>query len=131
MVVLDPFTYESAWLLDTAGRILLTFAEADCRTCFLVTASEDEAREFLGPWGKELLVFIDPDREVVKAIGLTELPAFVHIDIRHVIEGKAEGWQPNEWREVAAHLATVMSWKRPEIPMPNDPNPFPGSAALG
>ena len=30
-VVLDPFTHESSWLLDTARRILGIFSEADVR----------------------------------------------------------------------------------------------------
>jgi hypothetical protein len=36
-VALDPYTYESAWILDRGGKILLIFAEADCRVSFLVT----------------------------------------------------------------------------------------------
>ena len=50
VVVLDPYTYESAWLLDTAGRILSEFRGADCRVGFLVTANAEDARQFLGPW---------------------------------------------------------------------------------
>ena len=73
-VVLDPYTYESAWLLETAGRILEHFRGADCRIAFVVTADADDAREFLGPWAERVLTFADPDRELVKALGLNELP---------------------------------------------------------
>ena len=31
IVVLDPYTYESSWILDTATRVLRNFAAADCR----------------------------------------------------------------------------------------------------
>ena len=85
VVVLDPFTNESSWLLDTAGRILTHFNGADCRVAFLVTGTADEAREFLGPWADKVLTFADPDRTAVTALGLNELPAFLHIrGDRHV-----------------------------------------------
>ena len=70
VVILDPYTYESAWLLETAGRILDNFREADCRIAFVVTADADDAREFLGPWAQRILTFADPDRDLVKALGL-------------------------------------------------------------
>ena len=73
-VVLDPFTNESAWILDTAGRVLLHFREADCRVAFIVTGTADEARQFLGPWADKVLTFADPDRAVVRGLVLNELP---------------------------------------------------------
>ncbi|MCB0972836.1 MAG: hypothetical protein KDA97_15120, partial [Acidimicrobiales bacterium] len=42
-VVIDPYTHESAWLLETAGRILSTFSGADCRVAWTVTADERDA----------------------------------------------------------------------------------------
>jgi hypothetical protein len=129
LVVLDPYTHESAWLLETAGRILRTFAQADCRVGFAITAAADDARRFLGPWADEILTFADPDRELVKALELEALPAFVHIGTDLSVVGKAEGWQPLEWREVAHELARVMSWTAPNIPGPRDPGPFEGSPA--
>ena len=32
-VVLDPYTNESAWILDTAHRVLTHFKGAGCRPC--------------------------------------------------------------------------------------------------
>jgi hypothetical protein len=131
LVVLDPFTYESAWILDTAGRILRTFAEADCRTAFVVTCDAEAARRFVGPWGDELLVFIDPERAAVKGLGLDQLPAFVHVNQANQVEAKAEGWDPDAWREVAVNLSDRMNWPRPTIPDPADPAPYVGTPALG
>jgi hypothetical protein len=130
-VVLDPFTNESAWILETAGRLLETYGAADVRVAFLVTATEDEARQFLGPWTKRLLVFTDPDREAVKALGLEELPALVHLNISGAVEDSAEGWDPDAWRRVAETLSRILGWNRPVIPAPGDPAPFAGSPALG
>jgi hypothetical protein len=130
-VILDPYTYESAWLLETAGRILDNFRGADCRIAFVVTAEPDDAREFLGPWAERILAFADPDRDLVKAVGINELPAFVHLRHDRSVAALAEGWDPPEWREAVAELAKAMSWSRPNIPGPGDPQPYAGSPALG
>jgi hypothetical protein len=130
-VVLDPFTYESSWILDTAVRIFRVFQDADCRTCFLVAGTKEEAAKFMGPLAKEYLVFADPDRELIKAMELESLPAFVHLNQLHQVDTKAEGWDPEAWREVASQLATVMSWRAPQIPVSNDPVPFAGTPAAG
>jgi hypothetical protein len=129
LVVLDPFTYESAWLLDTSGRILRNFAEADCRTAFLVTASAEDARPFLGPWADEMLVYVDPDRRAVEGLGLERLPAFVHVNQGNQVERRAEGWDPEAWRAVAENLAVRMSWRGPTIPSDGDPAPYEGTPA--
>ena len=45
--------------------------------------------------------------------------------------GSAQGWRPQEWREVAEELSEIMDWSRPVIPGPRDPAPYEGSPALG
>lgn len=130
-VVLDPYTYESSWILETAGRILDEFYEADCRTAWIITADEKDATAFLGPWRDRMLTFCDPERKAVTGLGLDELPALVHIGPDLSLIGKAEGWQPAEWREITDNLARMMSWSRPNFPRPGDPVPFVGSPAEG
>ena len=130
-VVLDPFTNESSWLLETAGRILTHFREADVRMAFVLTSTAEEARQFLGPWVDTLLVFADPDRAVPRALGLNELPAFVHLRQDRAVLAVAEGWDPVEWRLVADSIAKANSWSAPNLPQPGDPSPFAGSAAAG
>lgn len=131
LVVLDPYTYESSWILPTAGRLLAHYADADCRSSFLVTCRDYEARQFLGPWADELMVFLDADREAVAGLGITSLPAFCHVDQANTVVAKAEGWQPAEWREVAEDLSRVTRWRRPMIPDQSDPVPFEGTPAAG
>lgn len=131
LVVLDPFTNESSWLLDTSTRILGHFNGADCRTSLLLTSTADEARQFLGPWADRFLTFADPDRAAVKALGLNELPAFIQMRLDRSIQAVAEGWDPVEWRAVATSLARSMSWSAPLIPDAGDPSPFAGTAAAG
>lgn len=132
VVVLDPYTNESAWALEAAGRVLSHYAEADVRVAWVVTAGPDEARQFLGPWADRLLTFVDPDRDVVKGLGLEELPALVHINMSGAVEGAYEGWSPEGWRdEVLENLSRLLSWSVPALPAPGEPAAFRGSPALG
>lgn len=130
-VALDPFTYESAWLLPTASRVLAGFQEADCRIAWLVAGTPEECRQFLGPLSDEILTFSDPDRTAIKAFGLERLPALVHVATDGSVVAAAEGWNPVEWRDLAAGLAKMMAWTPPTIPIASDPGPYPGSPALG
>lgn len=130
-VVLDPFTNESSWLLETAGRILTHFREADCRVAFIVTGTADQARQFLGPWADKVLTFADPGRASVRAFGLNELPAFLQVRGDLHVAAAAEGWDPEQWHDVAGSLAKNMSWSVPLIPALGDPTPYAGSAAAG
>jgi hypothetical protein len=130
-VVLDPYTAESAWILETAGRFLVNFRDADCRVSLTVTADATDARKFLGPWADELLTFADPDRVLVKALDLKRLPALVHIRQDLTVVGASEGWDPPAWEEIGRNLAKVMSWSHPELPQRGDPGPFEGTVATG
>lgn len=130
-VVLDPFTNESSWVLRTAARILEEFRGSHARVNFVVTADADDARAFLGPLAEKFLVFCDPDRTVVAAMGLEQLPAFVFTRVDSEVVAKAEGWNANEWREVARAIADTTKWGMPTIPEAGDPGPFAGSPAAG
>ena len=129
-VVLDPYTNESSWALRPAARILDAFRGCDARVNFVVTAGDDDARAFLGPLADRFLVFCDPDRAVVRAMGLQQLPAFVFTRVDGEVVDAAEGWNPAEWRRVAELIATTTSWQAPQIPVQGEPRPFAGSPAL-
>jgi hypothetical protein len=131
LVAIDPYTYESSWLLETAGRILEEFRGADVRVAWLVTGPEADATAFLGPWADRMLTFCDPERKVVAALELEQIPALVHIGNDLSVIGRAQGWEPAEWRAITDHLATMMSWSRPNFPRTGDPQPFTGSPAAG
>jgi hypothetical protein len=98
---------------------------------FLVTADAEDTRAFMGPLVDQFLVFVDPDRIAVKALGLTELPAFVFIRVDGTVQAAAEGWRADEWRAVADAVADATAWQSPDIPIAGDPGPFRGSPALG
>jgi hypothetical protein len=129
-VALDPFTHESAWILETAARILQDFEQADVRIAWLVTGTAEECRMFLGPWADEIQTFADPARAAVKEFGLERLPALVHVGMQDKVVAAAEGWHPSEWKAITDRLAKVLSWRGPVFPSPRDPGPFDGSPAL-
>ncbi len=129
-VVVDPYTNESAWILDTAARVLRTLRGADVRVCWLVAADAEGAAAFLGPLADEFLTFVDPDRVAIKALGVERLPAFAFVMMDGSIAAVAEGWHPLQWRAVAEKVAEATAWKAPLIPEPGDPRPYDGSAAL-
>jgi hypothetical protein len=130
-VVLDPYTNESSWILRAATRVLEQFRGSDARINLIVTAGPIEARTFLGPLADRFLVFCDPDRAAVKAMGLDELPAFVFTRVDGVVAAVAEGWNPHEWEAVADAIAEVTWWTSIPVPGPGDPGPFRGSPSLG
>ena len=127
VVVLDPYTSESSWLIDTAGEILTEFQGADCRGGWVVTADADDARTFLGPWADSLLTFCDPDRSFVRGLGLEHLPAFVHLRQDRVPISAVQGWDPVAWDGAVATLSQMMRWSKVEVPPPGAPGAFAGS----
>jgi hypothetical protein len=127
-VALDPFSERSAWLVDTSGRILTNYDQADCRVAFIVTGTPEEAREFLGRWADDVLTFADPDLTIVRGFGLTALPAIVDVALDGTVLDAAEGWDPPAWRELTERLSGILDWSVPVIPGPRDPAPFEGVA---
>jgi hypothetical protein len=129
-VVVDPYTNESSWVLDVAARIMREFRGAAVRVNWIVAGDADDARAFLGPLASEFLTFADPDRAVVKALGLERLPALVFILMDGSVAAVTEGWDPLEWRKATEVVANAVKWSRPAIPEPGDPVGFQGTPAL-
>ncbi len=126
-VVLDPYTHESAWILDTARRVLANYRGAGVRPCWLVLADEQDARQFLGPYADEFVTFVDPGRTAAMGFGIETTPAFLLIRQDGAILAKAEGWDPEDWREVTEALDDITQWRRPQLPEPGDPAPYSGT----
>lgn len=127
LVAIDPFKHESSWILDTANRILKNFAQANCRVAWLVAGTDQQAVQFLGSLATERLTFVDPNKEVIKELGIERLPALVHINHGLEVIGLSNGWNPNEWRRIINTVSRAVSWRAPSIPEPNDPAPYIGS----
>jgi hypothetical protein len=129
VVALDPYTHESSWILETASRILGAYRGAGVRVGWLVAADDDGARSFLGPLADEFLTFADEDRSLIGSLGLETLPAFVYIRQDGALGSAAEGWDPEQWREVAGAISDVTRWNRPTIGGHDDPAAYEGTPA--
>lgn len=130
LVALDPYTHESAWVLETAGRLLDHYSPADIRVGWLVACDADGCRQFLGPWAERYLTFTDPDREAILAFEVERLPALVHVRSDGFVEA-SNGWDPEGWRQITTTVSKNLAWSRPMVPRPGDPTPFHGTAAKG
>lgn len=126
LVVLDPFTHESSWILKTANKILENFTGADCRVGWLVAGNSEEAERFLGPLSSEILTFTDPDAVLIRDLGFTEAPGIAHINQAAELISAAQGWNPEEWRTVVEGVSAQMNWSKPAIPSEDDPTPYKG-----
>ena len=132
VVVLDPFTYQSGWIIPTAARVFDHYEEADVRCAFVLTSDAEGAQSFLGQYADRYLLLVDPEREFVRSLGLEQLPALVHIDQNCTVAGSAQGWIAAQWSEVLTNLEDDMSWRtRPLLPVPSDPGQFAGTPAQG
>jgi hypothetical protein len=125
-VAVDPLSARSRWILDPVRRIYATYDEADCRVALLVAGTAADARRFLGPMADDVLTFLDPDLEAIRAFGLSSLPAVVHLGMDGSIVNAVEGWDPPAWRTLTDQLSRILSWTQPPIPWPTDPQPFEG-----
>ena len=115
-VAVNPLNERSRWIIQTAGRIFETYDEADCRVAWLVAGgSAADARRFLGRWADEVLTFLDPEFEAVRAFGLATLPAVVHLGMDGTVVNAVEGWDPPGWRKLTHDLSRILSWTTAEI----------------
>ncbi len=125
LVILPPRP-EAARFLPIARRIFAQFGDADCRTAYVVAGNEFIARGVLGEAQHEALTLCDPDEEFITSLGLTHLPAFVHLRQDTSVVAAAEGWDPKTWQGVADEVAKAMRWRPFELAKPEDPPPTPG-----
>ena len=125
LVILPPRP-EAARYIPIAERIFKVFGDADCRTAFCVTGNEFIARGVLGDAEDRYMTFVDPDAEFVTSLGLTHLPAFVHLRQDTTLLDAAEGWDPHEWQRVAKAIGKELKWSHPEVAAHGDPAPTPG-----
>lgn len=125
LVILPPRP-EAAMFIPIARRIFNVLGDADCRTALCVAGNEFIARGVLGDAEDEYLSFIDPGGEFVTSLGLTHLPAFVHLRQNTTVVAAAEGWDPKTWQAVAKEVAKSMAWSVPTVAGAGDPPPTPG-----
>jgi hypothetical protein len=125
MVILPPRP-EASMFIPIGRRIFKVLGDADCRTVFCVAGNEFIAKGVLGDAEDEYLCFADIDGELVSSLGLTHLPALVHLRQNTTVAAVAEGWDPVAWQRVVDELAKSMKWGVPTVAGAGDPPPTPG-----
>jgi hypothetical protein len=125
LVVLPDRPEGAAWV-PVARRIFHVLGDADCRAAVCVAGSEYIARRVVGTGADEFIVFTDPDKAFARSLGLTQLPAFVHLQQDTTLVDAAEGWNPREWQRVADGIAKAMKWSSPQVARAGDPAPTQG-----
>ena len=115
IVVLPPRP-EAAMFVPIVRRITSVLGDADCRIVYCVVGEAEQ----------EALVLCDVDGSLVQSLGLTHLPAFVHLRQDTTLVDAAEGWDAASWQRVADGLAKAMAWSSPTVAGPHDPPGTPG-----
>ena len=125
-LIVLPGRTEAAALVPIARRIFATFGDADCTAAYVITGPEAVADRLLGVDELQEVVFVDPDLELVRGLGLERLPAFVHLRQDTTVLAATEGWNPAEWQRVAREVGKSLAWTVPEVAAPGDPPRFDG-----
>ncbi len=125
-LVVLPDRPEGALWLPVARRIFQVLGDADCRTAVCVAGSDYIAKRVVGTGADEFLVFTDPDKTFARSLGLTRLPAFVHLRQDTTLVDAAEGWNARDWQRVADGVAKAMKWSTPQVARATDPAPTEG-----
>lgn len=129
-VILPDRPESRAWV-PVGLRIFGVLGDADCRTAFVVTGTAPVAKRILAGAERQVLCLLDPDRALVRSLGLQRLPAFVHLRQDTTLVAATEGWRPARWQEVAHEVGRAMAWSVPEVAPPGTriPPPTAGWAA--
>lgn len=129
LVILPDRPEASAWI-PVARRIFDVLGDSDCRTAYVVTGTVFIVQRILGDEEQRQATFVDPDRTLVKSLGLEHLPAFVFLRQDTTVGAATEGWDPAEWQSVARVVAKAMAWSTPDVAPPGEPIPTPSGGWL-
>jgi len=125
-LIVLPARTDAAAFVPIAQRIFATFGDADCTAAYVITGPEAVADRLLGRAERKEVVFVDPDLELVHALGLERLPAFVHLRQDTTVLAATEGWIPADWQRVAREVGKSLAWTVPEVAADGDPPRFDG-----
>ena len=122
-LVILPDRPEAARWIPVAERIFGVLGDSDARTAYVVPSTPAIAERILESADQKAMVFVDPDRTLINSLGLTHLPAFVHIRQDTSVGAAAEGWNANEWQKVAKEISGAMAWSVPDVAPPGSTVP--------
>ena len=114
-LIILPDEMEAAVYFPIADQIIKVLGDADCRTAFVLPTTPTIARRILGERADDVMTFVDPGRTLLASLGITSLPALVHIRQDTSVGDVAQGWDAAEWQRVAKSIAKAMAWSTPEF----------------
>jgi hypothetical protein len=124
-LVILPDRPEAARWIPVAQRIFSVLGDSDARTAYVIPSTAAIAERILGDVADKAMVFLDPDRTLITSLGVSHLPAFVHIRQDTSVGAAAEGWNVAEWQQVAKEIAAAMAWSVPDVAPPGSTVPAP------
>jgi hypothetical protein len=124
LVILPDRPEASSWI-PIARRIFSVLGDSDARVAYVVPSTPAIAQRILGPDEAKMATFVDPDRVLVKSLGLEHLPALVYLRQDTTVGAAAEGWDPAAWQAVAKEVARAMKWSVPDVVPPGTDAPPP------
>lgn len=127
-LVILPARSEGSDFVPIAARIARTLEGSNADAAICIPAEDRIAERILDLEAESVSVFLDPDGTMVASLGLTHLPAFVHLAQNGTIEAVAQGWDPAAWQAVANGIAKATKWTAAVVAGPRDPAPTQGWA---
>jgi hypothetical protein len=124
LVILPDRPEASAWT-PVARRIFDVLGDSDCRVAYVIPSTAAIAQRILGDEEARTTTFVDPDRALVRSLGLERLPALVFLRQDTTVGAATEGWDPAAWQQVAKEVAHAMKWSVPEVAPPGSGVPAP------
>ena len=124
LVILPDRPEASAWI-PVARRIFDVLGDSDCRTAYVVPSTAAIAQRILGDEEQKQATFVDPDRTLVKSLGLERSPRSSSSARTRRSVPRPRAGIPAEWQRVAKEVAKAMAWSVPEVAPPGEPIPTP------
>ncbi|MSO38409.1 MAG: hypothetical protein EXQ69_09210 [Acidimicrobiia bacterium] len=124
-LVILPDRPEADQWIPVAKRIFDVLGDSNARCAYVVTGGPLIAGRILAGEETRVLTFVDPDSLLPKSLGLTHLPAFVHLRQDTSVGEVAQGWDPVAWQQVASSVGEMMAWSVPDITPPGSSSPAP------
>ncbi len=97
------------------SSIFKTFGDSDARCAILIPGDIRGAELVKESMNINFQYFVDPDFEVCKALGITSLPAIVHVRQDTSVANIVNGFDVNKWHEVSKKIGKVLRWTTPSF----------------
>lgn len=113
--IILPSRAEAKDFEDIANEIFKTFGDSDARCAILIPGDERGAKLVKESMDVHAQYFLDIDFKVCDALGVSALPALVHIRQDTSVANIANGFDLEEWNKVCKKIADALRWTTPNF----------------